>query len=92
MTPVGNAREYAGGFAFRRPMEIDETTAGLRDLIPLRTTVSELLRQELERICDEQSPATDAVLAKLQDVTDADAEWYQDLTAQLASTLGCGGE
>jgi hypothetical protein len=97
MTALGNALEYAGGFVYfqsgiRRPMEMDETMARLRDLLLLRTAVSELLREELERLCDEQSPATDAVLAKLQDVTDADAERYQDLRAQLASTLGGGGE
>lgn len=93
MTALGNAREYAGGFAFRRPTEMDETTAGSRDLIPPRTSVSKLLRQELERLCDEQSPATDSVFAQLlQDVLDAAPEMYQDLTAQLAPTSDGGGE
>lgn len=92
MTALGNAREYAGGFAFRRPIKMDETTAVLRDLIPLRAAVSESLREGPERLCGEQSPVTDAVLARLRDATDADAEWCQDLTAQLASTLGCGGQ
>lgn len=97
MTALGNAREYADGFVYfqsgiRRPVEIDETIARLHDLFLLRTAVSELLREEPERLYDEQSPARDAVLAQLlQDVIDADTEMYQDLTAQLASTLDGGG-
>ncbi|POH75193.1 hypothetical protein [Arthrobacter glacialis] len=91
MTAHGNARDYADGFVYfqssiRRPTEIDETMARLRDLLLLRTAVSELLREEVGLLSYEPSPATDAVLAQLlQDVSEADTEMHQNLTVQLTS-------
>jgi hypothetical protein len=69
----------------RRPVETDETMACLRDLLLPRTAVRELIRDDVELLCDEQSSATDAVLAHLiQSANEADTGMYRDLTAQLA--------
>lgn len=99
MSARTNAREYADGFVYwqseiRRTEEISESTSRLRDFMLLRSAVTELLREEVELLCDEQSPATAAALAQLlRNVIEADTEMYQDLTAQLAPIqVGDDGE